>query len=122
MVRYLISEAVGISGCPALQLMAPAVEKAIQFCLIAALPVGGCLGWLTGELIGRTITAKKQRIMYHVTNTLMGAVGFLSGAYISFQTGPKGSVLIFAILSPVILVLIVRFCITILAGSTEIHK
>jgi hypothetical protein len=42
--------------------MAPAVEKAIQFCLIAALPIGGCLGWLTGELIGRTIIAKYEDI------------------------------------------------------------
>lgn len=123
MVGHLISEVVRNStGSPAFQLMAPAVEKAILFCLIAALPVGGCLGWLTGEVIRRAMIGNKQGVKFHLLNALTGAVGFLSGAYISFQRGPSGSVLVFAILSSVVLVLIVRFCIYILVGSAKIEK
>jgi hypothetical protein len=123
MVGHLVSELVGTStGSPALQLMAPAVEKAIQFCLIAALPVGGCLGWLTGELIRRATIGNKLGVRFHLLNALAGTVGFLSGAYISFQRGPSGSVLALAVLSSVVLVLIVRFCIYILFWSAKIEK
>lgn len=123
MVGHLISEMVGTStGNPALQLMAPAVEKAIQFCLMAALPVGGCLGWLTGELIRRAIIGNKQGVIFHLLNALTGTVGFLSGAYVSLQRGPSGGVLALAILSSVVLVLIVRFCIYIVVGSAKIQK
>ena len=123
MVGYLISEMVGNStGSLAFQLVAPAVEKAIQFCLIAAFPVGGCLGWLTGELIRRATIGKKQGAIFHLLNALTGTVGFLSGAYAAFQRGPSGSVLVFPVLSSVVLVLIVRFCIYILVGSTKIEK
>lgn len=45
MVGHLILDVVGnFDWHVAFQLMAPVVEKAIQVLLIAALPVGGCLG------------------------------------------------------------------------------
>lgn len=123
MVGNLISQVVDTPiGSPAFQLMAPAIEKAIQFCFIAAFPLGGCLGWVTGEVIRRALIANKQGIVFHLLNALTGIVGFLLGAYISFQRGPRGSVLIFAILSSVALVLIVRFCTHMLVGSPKMRK
>jgi hypothetical protein len=123
MLRNLASEPLcTLSGALAFQLMAPAVEKAIRFLVIASLPVGSCLGWLTGELIRKGFVRKKQRMISHLLNALTGIIGFLFGAYVSFRSGSPRYVLPVAILSSVILVLILRFCIHILAESPKLRK
>lgn len=123
MVGYLISEVVRNStGSPAFQLMAPVVEKAIHVFLIAAFPVGCWLGWLTGELIRRATIGKKQGVMFHLLNALTGTVGFLFGAHLALQKATAASLLVFPVLSSVVSVLIVRFCIYILLSSTKVEK
>lgn len=123
MAGHLIVEVAGsFDWHVAFQLMAPAVEKAIQVLLIAALPVGGCLGWLTGEVIRRANITNRHGVIYHLLNALTGTVGFLFGAYISLQRGSKGSVLAFPVLSSVAFVLVVRFCIYILVHPAKIQK
>ena len=124
MTGHLISQLVVViaPSSTALQLMAPAVEKAILFCLIAAVPVGGCVGLMTGEFIRRAIITNKQGVKFHLLNALMGAFGFLLGAYLGFRWGPSGSVLLFALLFSAVLVLIARFCIYGLVRSATIRK
>jgi hypothetical protein len=119
----LLSGSVIVSVCSAaMQLMVPVVIKAIIICLVAALPVGGGLGFLTGEFIRRAIGSNKREAKFHLFNVLIGAVGFLFGAFIGLRVHFPGSMLFLAILSSVALVLVVRLFTYTFPGPAKIRK